>query len=74
MKKVIELLPCPFCGGEAVSGISNYEPEEIVIECRDCNCSTPSCEKGSLAISFWNTRLNYGNNLLKEKEIEHEAL
>jgi Lar family restriction alleviation protein len=54
----IELLPCPFCGGDAIartrlSGISG--PTELV-GCIKCGADTKAFKTESEAITAWNTR------------------
>ena len=51
-----DLLPCPFCGGEAETKKS-FEGKWCCIECKECNCGTSMCESEDLAFSFWNTRV-----------------
>lgn len=50
-----ELLPCPFCGGEASI---DYQPFSIVVSCDDCGVARKTlCESGEEeAISEWNRR------------------
>lgn len=48
-----ELLPCPFCGGEA--SLEEY-PHHWAVECTECEMSAP-CEKTAAdAVRAWNTR------------------
>lgn len=58
----IQLLPCPFCGGEAKVHVT-YETEFVT--CTKCGCRTETtvgdyCDEGfmdgSQAIKKWNTR------------------
>ena len=55
----IELLPCPFCGGEAWMCISDA-PQILRIECRECHAATTSFVADSIgekeAAAIWNTR------------------
>jgi Lar family restriction alleviation protein len=50
-----ELLPCPFCGGDAqtdfIEHIFSY-----LIECYVCDAQGPICETKEEAIAAWNTR------------------
>ena len=55
-----ELLPCPFCGGEAIYMNKNTIPNRRnpTIECEDCHCNMwelLDSEKDFL-IQQWNTR------------------
>ena len=54
-----ELLPCPFCGGEAIawSEPDNVEGEyAYIIGCAKCDASIGFCETEAEAIKTWNTR------------------
>lgn len=50
-----DLLPCPFCSGEAkqVAGISGHY---VVCDEADCHCSTPYSSDEATAIEAWNRR------------------
>ena len=50
-----ELLPCPFCGGEAEIHPAYYG---CYVECIDCDASTRVEGFESDAIEAWNTRTN----------------
>lgn len=53
-----ELLPCPFCGGEAeVAHLSNM-PNVIYVWCKCCGASTKGYAYSKTAIRKWNTRTN----------------
>ena len=49
-----ELLPCPFCGGEAE--LTGFDAPEYWVWCPSCKASTDAhtCKGG--AIEAWNTR------------------
>ena len=47
-----ELLPCPFCGGEAILNSS----VESWVECRVCHNRTEMCACDGGAIEKWNRR------------------
>lgn len=47
-----ELLPCPFCGGEAVLA---HNKKEVV--CIECEAFGPYCDTEAEAIAVWNTRI-----------------
>lgn len=50
-----ELLPCPFCGGEAEIHPAHYG---CFVECNDCDAATRVERLESDAIKRWNTRTN----------------
>lgn len=57
-----ELLPCPFCGGEAELGSLGGDGENWAIFCKNKKCQIPVCEMGVQAetkqeiINLWNKR------------------
>ena len=57
-----ELLPCPFCGGEAkqetYSSCDACGGESNSIVCQDCGNRTICCSPLDEAIEAWNTRQN----------------
>ena len=61
-KKVEELLPCPFCGGEAELHTLDFHNTEAYILCGDCNartdtvCGDTESSTKTLIIEDWNTR------------------
>lgn len=63
-----ELLPCPFCGGEAV--ISQYGTPRIstIVECTECACRLETGETFSHG-TIWNTRADTA-----ERDALREAL
>ena len=55
-----ELLPCPFCGGEASVAVSlgdQGEPITYRVKC-ECGISTDYFKKKNMAIIAWNRRNN----------------
>ena len=48
-----ELLPCPFCGGEA--RLSQPIPEQCGM-CRECGTIGPMARDADAAIAAWNRR------------------
>ena len=50
-----ELLPCPFCGGEAEVWITNDSAGVFVI-CESCFIRTPPNEFKEVVVKKWNTR------------------
>ena len=60
-----ELLPCPFCGGDAHLAVYAKAKEQIVAECENLHCLNAVC--GSItpeeAIARWNNRAK--NNSMK---------
>ena len=54
-----ELLPCPFCGGEAdIEGISEIH----YISCKNCYAETRTYGSKGEAINAWNKRVEYNKN------------
>ena len=57
--EMVELLPCPFCGGKATMG--NSGSTVWFIECYGADCKikpdTPVFRSPSLAIEAWNGRV-----------------
>lgn len=56
-KTTTELLPCPFCGGEATK--MSYGTEDDLfwwVECRECNATIDNRATSAEAIAAWNTR------------------
>ena len=64
MTEEIEIKNCPFCNGKAQ--LFNFEQEDIShnlvqlfsIECRECECRTPSLYTEQQIISVWNARVS----------------
>ena len=58
---MVELKPCPFCGGKAeiIGGIS--ERSSAQVRCTQCSCSTSYCHI-NMAIDKWNRRADNGAN------------
>ena len=53
------LLPCPFCGGEAHVGWTDFDSGVIFVECETCGmyCEPKDCYANEpKAIEAWNTR------------------
>jgi Lar family restriction alleviation protein len=53
-----ELLPCPFCGGEARIGVEKYWYPKVSRRaiCEKCYSSTGWYDTEEQAINAWNTR------------------
>ena len=49
-----ELLPCPFCGGEA--GLRELRNGDFICECKKCYGKAHRSDSEELAIRRWNTR------------------
>lgn len=51
-----ELLPCPFCGGEA--RFETYGGTACAVVCQTCGCGTPTMrlDDGMIAADLWNRR------------------
>lgn len=59
----LEMLPCPFCGGEASHGVHQDESlwsHRIVdwhtIRCRNCDIEMRQCDGFDEVLEAWNTR------------------
>ena len=61
-----ELLPCPFCGGEAMVEYDTMEPFEYAVFCGDCGVMPTTSEDEQVARLAWNTRAP----ILSESEME----
>lgn len=75
-----ELLPCPFCGGEAeiVGGPENWTPtfydpdgggDPIAVVCKTCACGLHFFDGYAEAIAAWNRRANTENKPLTLDEL-----
>ena len=60
------LVPCPFCGGEAMVEYDTIEPFGYVVFCGDCGVMTTTSEDEQVARLAWNTRAP----ILSESEME----
>jgi hypothetical protein len=74
-EKKIELLPCPFCGGEAyLQDWGEVEPRWNVgcnnNECKISSVNDVVCETEEEAFKIWNTRANQQALADKDKYIE----
>jgi Lar family restriction alleviation protein len=62
----MELLPCPFCGGEAIlkciCNVSAHATDDWWVSCKNCRVERPSTKKTEIAgsreqaIASWNRR------------------
>jgi Lar family restriction alleviation protein len=51
------LLPCPFCGGRAFTGVDGLSPDFLHhVSCSKCNACVQDCATEAEAIIAWNTR------------------
>ena len=50
------LVPCPFCGGEAMVEYDTIEPFEYTVFCGDCGVVPTTSEDEQVARLAWNTR------------------
>ena len=50
------LVPCPFCGGEAMVEYDTIEPFEYAVFCGDCGVMPTTSEDEQVARLAWNTR------------------
>ena len=56
IESIIELLPCPFCGSKAYTGIGHFDLY-WTIGCTKCPCDFQRrFETKEIAIEFWNSR------------------
>ena len=62
---MIELKPCPFCGGEAELVKYGLTGKFEVVQCSDCGARTrvfdPDIKRGESVIDAWNRRAKDGN-------------
>lgn len=58
-----QLLPCPFCGGDAHLAWYNYGEEHVVVECENFNCLSAVCgaKTPEEAVKRWNSRMKENN-------------
>lgn len=55
-----ELLPCPFCYGEARLALGEHDFDGAEVFCKECGASGGHHEgdhKGESAVKDWNTRM-----------------
>ncbi len=55
-KTAAELLPCPFCGGEADHTALDKGPYKYVVRCLDCAARVQTVGDKDDAFRYWNTR------------------
>lgn len=60
------LVPCPFCGGEAMVEYDTIEPFEYTVFCGDCGVMPTTSEDEQVARLAWNTRAP----ILSESELK----
>lgn len=55
---VIDLKPCPFCGGEPMRLMRTYTmpSETYLVYCQDCNAEGQPCRTEAEAVEAWNRR------------------
>ena len=53
---MIELKPCPFCGGEAELWDNKLEYSFYSVICKECDCMTPYSVTRGEAVEVWNRR------------------
>lgn len=52
-----KLLPCPFCGGEALLGYDNHNQTAYWAQCSDCGIATLESFHKEEIIQLWNARV-----------------
>lgn len=57
---IFDILPCPFCGGEAMLG-KDSELRDVIC-CLECEAKTGGFDSDKQAILRWNTRVNDRKN------------
>ena len=68
-KGMMELKPCPFCGGEAILGTWRDEHRRLnpsVVHCSVCHVETRIYERNKEAVAAWNRRV--GDDLMERME------
>lgn len=62
LMELAELLPCPFCGGQAVKcfNLQRIEAPMYWVLCRDCHASPGDRPTEAEAVTAWNTRTEPG--------------
>ena len=69
-----KLKPCPFCGGEAYTTITE-DGHFWVARCRDCHAQIMLCNKEWQAIKMWNRRyLNWEKTSERTPEPKQKVL
>ena len=69
MKNKNKLLPCPFCGGEAIIEYSDTTGQTY-ITCGNCTIELPNCyETDKEAIKVWNDQICAKSIAEKDEEI-----
>jgi len=53
---MIELKPCPFCGGEAEIERIGTRRQSCIIACTECGCRHEGADEGDRCGSEWNCR------------------
>ena len=51
-----ELLPCPFCGGDAVVVVTHPISQGAYVRCKECRVLSMPCNTKAEAIAAWNRR------------------
>lgn len=55
---MINLKPCPFCGGEAEVESHGNHRQSTIISCGDCGVTHESGDEGEMVGRSWNERVN----------------
>lgn len=57
MNEIVELKPCPFCGGFA-GAIKDIYGTHYMIHCNNCDAKTKPFMQEEKAVEAWNRRVN----------------
>jgi len=67
--EVIELKPCPFCGGDAEVQRRGTNRVSMIIGCTDCSCTLETGETWIDENSQWNNRFNFNQPAGQDSEL-----